>query len=282
MILINKNLYENKQHDNSIYFVKTQTSKMKVKRLAWKKKSTLVISEPKTSLNIRTNYDNRKISPNNLPKVYTKILQRETIAFQETKNLANDSSKLPSKTIITEGTKIKKKPVRSLFSYEDDDEKLLNILNFADKIALEKEIIQKINKIEAKLNELTCPITLEIFSDPVKASDLKIYEREAIHKWLQSKTFSPITKVDIEWIQSDDTMKRRVSKYRGKIKKYKILLEKVESLLLGDKAKNYIKTANKTTKIQIVNYEDTIMIKYFGYYFGKYCSKIYFPVRAYI
>lgn len=43
-------------------------------------------------------------------------------------------------------------------------------------------------------SDLVCPITLEIFRDPVKATDGHIYEREAIEKWIVDHGTSPITR----------------------------------------------------------------------------------------
>ena len=42
-------------------------------------------------------------------------------------------------------------------------------------------------------DELLCPITLEIFRDPVVASDGHTYERKAIEEWIQKNGTSPIT-----------------------------------------------------------------------------------------
>jgi hypothetical protein len=42
-------------------------------------------------------------------------------------------------------------------------------------------------------DEFLCPITYELFREPVVASDGHSYERLAIEKWLKSKTTSPRT-----------------------------------------------------------------------------------------
>ena len=39
--------------------------------------------------------------------------------------------------------------------------------------------------------DLLCPLTLDLFEDPVVAVDGHTYERAAIEKWFQSKTTSP-------------------------------------------------------------------------------------------
>ncbi|CAF1362648.1 unnamed protein product [Didymodactylos carnosus] len=42
-------------------------------------------------------------------------------------------------------------------------------------------------------DSLRCPITLELFSDPVLAQDGHTYEREAIVEWIEKNGRSPIT-----------------------------------------------------------------------------------------
>jgi hypothetical protein len=41
--------------------------------------------------------------------------------------------------------------------------------------------------------ELTCPITTELFVDPVFTSDGQVYERKAIERWLQTHETSPLS-----------------------------------------------------------------------------------------
>lgn len=45
------------------------------------------------------------------------------------------------------------------------------------------------NKIEAE--DVSCPITLEVFQDPVIAKDGQTYERQVITRWIQNKGTSP-------------------------------------------------------------------------------------------
>jgi hypothetical protein len=47
---------------------------------------------------------------------------------------------------------------------------------------------------ENQTEELTCPITLEPFHDPVIAKDGHIYERAAITKWIFEHGTSPLTR----------------------------------------------------------------------------------------
>lgn len=42
--------------------------------------------------------------------------------------------------------------------------------------------------------DVTCPITLTIMSEPVIMLDGKVYEKDAIKKWLQDHSSSPLTR----------------------------------------------------------------------------------------
>ena len=42
-------------------------------------------------------------------------------------------------------------------------------------------------------DDLRCPLTLELFEDPVTAQDGHTYERRAIVEWLNKKKTSPLT-----------------------------------------------------------------------------------------
>ena len=46
-------------------------------------------------------------------------------------------------------------------------------------------------------NDLCCPISRELFTDPVVAKDGSTYEREAIEEWLREKKTSPITRAPL-------------------------------------------------------------------------------------
>lgn len=48
------------------------------------------------------------------------------------------------------------------------------------------------------IEDLKCPISREIFLNPVVASDGFIYEKECIKKWLVNHSNSPMTNEDIE------------------------------------------------------------------------------------
>ena len=44
-----------------------------------------------------------------------------------------------------------------------------------------------------------CPITHEPFRDPIRASDGRLYEREAITKWVSEHGTSPFTREPLHW-----------------------------------------------------------------------------------
>jgi hypothetical protein len=45
-------------------------------------------------------------------------------------------------------------------------------------------MIENFTQQEIENDELICPITLELFHDPVKAKDDHAYERESITRWI--------------------------------------------------------------------------------------------------
>jgi len=47
------------------------------------------------------------------------------------------------------------------------------------------------------LDWLYCPITQEIFNDPVLADDMVVYEKEAIERWFLRNNYSPVTREEI-------------------------------------------------------------------------------------
>eukprot|EP00501_MAST-03F_sp_TOSAG23-6_P000545 GSMAST32.ASY1.ANO1.566.1 assembled CDS len=47
--------------------------------------------------------------------------------------------------------------------------------------------------LQIEINDLCCPITLDIYKDPVVAADGHTYERAAILRHFQTKNTSPLT-----------------------------------------------------------------------------------------
>ncbi|CAF2984485.1 unnamed protein product, partial [Rotaria sp. Silwood2] len=65
--------------------------------------------------------------------------------------------------------------------------------------------------VQANIDQetLTCPITLQVFRDPVIAKDGHVYERAAIVKWIEKHGTSPLTReaLSIDDLQGDDYLK---------------------------------------------------------------------------
>lgn len=67
------------------------------------------------------------------------------------------------------------------------------------------------------LDTLTCPITLQVFRDPVVAKDGHVYERSAIVRWIEIHGTSPLTRepLTVEDLQSDEYLKYLASRRRS-------------------------------------------------------------------
>ena len=63
---------------------------------------------------------------------------------------------------------------------------------------------------------LICPITLELFMDPVIAEDGNTYERNAITQWIHQHGTSPITKkpMNIDRLTPNHTIKDSVTYFK--------------------------------------------------------------------
>lgn len=48
--------------------------------------------------------------------------------------------------------------------------------------------------LHAREDSLQCPITFELFRDPVLAQDNYTYGREAIEQWIRNNGTSPVTR----------------------------------------------------------------------------------------
>ena len=62
---------------------------------------------------------------------------------------------------------------------------------------------------DSSKDELVCPITLELFRDPVRAKDGHVYERQAITRWILQHGTSPMTRqpLHINDLEADDRLK---------------------------------------------------------------------------
>jgi serine/threonine protein kinase len=78
-------------------------------------------------------------------------------------------------------------------------------------------------------DSLLCPITLELFNDPVLAQDGHTYEREAIIEWIQKNGRSPITdqKLSLEHLYPNYAIKKAVDHFEKsmKNKNYQYILD---------------------------------------------------------
>lgn len=67
------------------------------------------------------------------------------------------------------------------------------------------------------LRNLTCPLTQQIYVDPVKATDGKTYERNAIKRWIREHHISPVTGEPMdETLNDDKVVKDLIIQYRQK------------------------------------------------------------------
>jgi len=80
------------------------------------------------------------------------------------------------------------------------------------------------SNLEIENNELTCPITLDIFRDPVIAKDGHVYEREAITQWVFEHGTSPLTRepLHVEELLPDDHLRRLAAEQRNSTLSYNI------------------------------------------------------------
>ena len=78
------------------------------------------------------------------------------------------------------------------------------------------------NKEEIPADELICPITLELFRDPVRAKDGHVYERQAITRWILQHGTSPMTRepLQIKDLQPDEQLKSLARARRGSTVSY--------------------------------------------------------------
>jgi len=67
--------------------------------------------------------------------------------------------------------------------------------------------------------DLICPITYQIFRDPVIAGDGHVYERAAIVRWIVEHGTSPLTRqpLNLNELQSDDYLKNLANQRRNSV-----------------------------------------------------------------
>jgi hypothetical protein len=68
---------------------------------------------------------------------------------------------------------------------------------------------------------LICPITYELFCDPVLAEDGHTYERDAIERWIKENGTSPLTRqsLSIDHLRPNHTIKQAVADFEESLRK---------------------------------------------------------------
>lgn len=68
------------------------------------------------------------------------------------------------------------------------------------------------------LDEISCPITLDVFDDPVLISTGRTFERHVIEDWFRKSATDPLTgeAVVSTAVRADEIMKERIAKYHGR------------------------------------------------------------------
>jgi len=71
-------------------------------------------------------------------------------------------------------------------------------------------------------DDLICPITFELFRDPVVAGDGHVYEREAITQWILEHGTSPFTRepLQVDHLQPDDHLRSLAAQRRNSTVSY--------------------------------------------------------------
>lgn len=71
-------------------------------------------------------------------------------------------------------------------------------------------------------DDVICPITLEVFRDPVRAGDGRVYERDAITRWITAHGTSPFTRepLRLEDLREEPHLKVLASRRRNSTVSY--------------------------------------------------------------
>jgi hypothetical protein len=144
--------------------------------------------------------------------------------------LSNYADKLKAKRIQTikfeNGVLVKEHVVE-----KTNEEKLLELREYYEKLHL-NDLTDDRRKIRENLNELKkafkneipdsfyCPISGEIFMDPVITADGHTYERKAIEMWFENHNTSPLTNVHLHSkdLIPNVTLKKLVTNYYESVK----------------------------------------------------------------
>lgn len=97
------------------------------------------------------------------------------------------------------GHKVKLEEIVPLTTEEEKKRNVNASAPFFSKALAVELFMMKVNaKSNAGLEDLVCPITLELFRDPVTAADGHVYEREVITRWILEKGTSPFTRQPLQ------------------------------------------------------------------------------------
>ena len=119
-------------------------------------------------------------------------------------------------------------------------------------------------------DQLICPITLELFRDPVRAKDGHVYERQAITRWILHHGTSPLTRqpLEISDLQSDDELKTLARQRRGSAVSYNSRTEEVALPPLRRMQGNFRRVAPAEIFNPVRGNSSS----------NKYCCKIFFLI----
>jgi hypothetical protein len=73
------------------------------------------------------------------------------------------------------------------------------------------------NSSTPECHDLICPITLDVYRDPVLAGDGHVYERIAIFQWIKQHGTSPLTRepLNVDDLCSEENIKQLCQSYRS-------------------------------------------------------------------
>lgn len=103
---------------------------------------------------------------------------------------------------------------------------------------------------------IICPITMEIMYNPVIASDGKIYEHDAIKRWLKENDRSPITNETLEpKVYKNPLLKMMIDKYLEQYPHLKDKQYRIQNTYF-DNIKKINKYINKKNYTELLNYNE--------------------------
>ena len=94
------------------------------------------------------------------------------------------------------------------------------------------------NELESE--DLICPITLQVFRDPVRAKDGHVYERQAIVTWILEHGTSPMTRqpLTLDDLQTDEQIKQLVKQRRTSTVSFHVPTQRVSIPSLSQRVTN--------------------------------------------